>query len=312
MKATYYDNPGDAFRANVGVYEWNHASGDWDKTGTSNKIELHFPSVPEGLTNDAAATFEYKGKAARTMPGEELPELLAFSLSQNNEQLISYKMTASYNSDDMPTNVKSDLSIESYTFTTSIKYNSKDISVEYALKENSNTIIELKLNAKGDFDPDNLMMGYDEDPSEFVNSANVSLQIADIKILGQANVKKIADALDRIYKDEEEDDDFDYLAAATQEAKVLNDNAKLIVVYAGTNNKFAETEFYVVEDSWWGEHYVDLQLIFADESRGDFEAYFGSAFNDIIEEILKLLEELGIDFDDWDNWDDDDWDDWEW
>ncbi len=120
-----------------------------------------------------------------------------------------------------------------------------------------------------------------------------------MKFLGQANINDINRAYDVIY-DDEDDDDFDHEAAATQFSEVLNTNSKFILVYANNNKKFAESEFYVVEyyDFWWDEtdYYVDLQLIFADGSRGDYESYFGETFGELYDEIQQMIYQFMDDF----------------
>ncbi|MDG5800600.1 hypothetical protein QA597_09540 [Marinilabiliaceae bacterium ANBcel2] len=294
LKGASYENESisEIFDDNVGVYHWDSETNDWVFDSGSDKIELHFPSVTDLATeNDLIATFDFSGKQA--IEGIELPELIEFTLEQHNTSLISHKMTASYDSDGLPNEMSLNTSIDDdYIISANAEYNKDDINASYSVKENSLTLIEFIVSSKGDFDIETLEESVDG-PVEFVENANISLQLADVIFIGQANVNYIYEAEQRIYENRHSED-FDFEQAANEFVTIANENAKFIIAYADSNTKFAESEFYVVESDFDDHHYYDLQLIFADDSRGDFEAYFQESFQDILEELNAILDELGI------------------
>lgn len=284
-----------------GVYNWDSSENDWVLVKNSNKIELNFPYPVQQTTNNASATLEIKTKSTDYFP---LPTLVEFNLSENKVKLLGLQVTASYDKENNPTQAALNVSIDNFKTSTEVKYTSKNIVLTYNLKKDSKNLIEFKVNTQGSFDNLNNIFDYDdfddeEEVLDMIKNANVSIQLLNVKFLGQANVNVITNAEERIYKDED-DDDFDDEAAAIEFVNIINDNSKFILVYADNNKKFAESEFYVLEyyDPWWDEtdYYVDLQLIFADGSRGDYETYFGETFGKLYDEIQQMIEQFIYDF----------------
>lgn len=298
----YYDE-------HAGVYSYNHSTDKWDYNSESSKIVFEFPSTESGTSNDAVLTIHsYEGITSPNPLGDDyegdLPTKLVAELKVEGKQALLYNFNAAYNEDGTPNSVKTSLSISSYTFAFEAKNDSENVGSAYSLTKGDKILISMGAGAKGTFTTENIekiSTSEDANPGDLATEANAFFQVMDIKIAGNIDIVTLADGMDEIYGDEDGQaytDQESYNAykkdLTEKEIELLNESIKLVVFYADNNGKIADSEFYlqVEEDYWNTYYYADLRFIFADESKSNFETYFGEGFDELSDEWADLMEGL--------------------
>jgi hypothetical protein len=324
----------------IGTYSWNAETMTWDYAENADKVVFEFPSTDGGMSNDAALTVSNYAGIYTSNPLEaeysgDLPASLNMDLKVGSKTLIDYVFSAEYNSDGVPTKVASDLTFESFMFTVDLTNSNTEVSANYKFTHGEKTIMEIAGSAQGDFSNANIEANtetytdtwtwtdyvYNENTGryeevevtetdeweevhgeEIARSANAKFQVVDIAIMGEVNIKALVDELDQIYPDDYWDqEDFDEKAAVDKEAEVINKYLNLYAVNVVANEKIAEAEAYVVQETYGGDYYdywVDLRLKFGDGSFVDMDTYMEEGFEDFIKEINAMITELNGEY----NW----------
>ncbi len=325
----------------LGTYTWNPMMYEWDYEPNSDKVVFLFPSTEDGLTNNAALTvYNYSGVMISNPLEEEydgdLPASLNMDLKVDNNTLVTYVFTAQYSDDGVPTQVASELDIESFKFSIDLTNNDKEVSANYKFTHGGAIVMEIGGSAKGDFSEENIdknttthsdtwtwtdyqwnesTQTWDEvlvtetdtweevEMEEIVNSASAKFQVFDIALKGDVNIKALVDEIDALYPEEYwEDPNFDEKGTAEQEATAINKHLNLRAVNVQNNTKIAEVEAYVVMENYgqgYYDYWVDMRLKFGDGSYIDLETYFEDGFEDFIAEINTMIVELNGEYD-WD------------
>jgi hypothetical protein len=282
-------------------YTWNFTTEEFDSTGSENALIIEFPGKEGDLTNTAVLTVNEFGAVEITDPVEwpegidpELLTSLHAELEYNSTVIASFDFDASYQSNGMPTEVTSTLTIADFVFKINIVHSPySSASVTYNLKRNDNILFEVYFSAKGNWSEDNIEANAEGSPEEIVNSANAHLILLNLKVVGQVNVKAIATEAKALLEDEQ----------LTQQAYVeglvesINNNAKLIVIYIDSNTKIASAEAYSFYDEYWQEYCPNIRFVYADGSKVDGETYFKDELTGFFEELNDFIDELNADYD---------------
>lgn len=293
-----------------GVFAYQAGDDTWTHTpGSDGKIAFQFPSTEDGVENDAE--FVIYGLQTVEVNNTELefegdlPTALKADLSVDGTQQLGYTFAASYKNNGEPTSVETTLTIGDFTFSAKVVNTTQEVSVEYALVRGEKNLISLGAGATGNFSSSNFENS--ESPGSVINTADAYFQLVNIRIAGEINIK----ALDQALQGE---------LTGEQEADAWNANARLVVFYADSKKKIADTEFYgttrlesyyscydmngdgMVDYDECGEvtyeyETVDVRLVFADGSKADLETYTEVGFEEIESEIEKFLDEVEADLD---------------
>jgi len=325
----------EAWDQMVGTYNWNPVLQDWDYTEGSDMVIFRFPSVQDGTTNDAELkVYDYEGVIIPNPLEDEydgdIPVSLKADLKVGETSLLTYVFSAQYTDDGIPSMVASDLTIETFAFGIDFTSNDNEVSANYKMTHNGETIMDVGGSAKGLFTKENIddhtvtytdtwtwtdwqwneitqqyepveVVENDEwtelEFEEVANSASAHFQLFDIMIKGDVDIKSLMDQIRIIYP-EDEPENFDYEAAANKEAEQINKYLNLRVLNADADEKIAEVEAYVVHEVeyQYEDWYIELRLKFADGSYVDFETYFDEGFDDFVAEINSLINDLNTEY----------------
>lgn len=273
----------ESFDLNKGVYSWNRSTNSWDIDNTGEKIVFQFPSDSTGTSNNATfSIFNYKGVNISNPEmldnsdyTGDYPETLNAELVVDGKKQMEYSFAAKYNSNGEPTSVTTSLALSPFTLTVSASNTTTLVKADYSLKRAEKVLVAFGAEANGNFKSSNIV---DAEVGDVVETSKSYFQILNIRLTGEANVKVLQPAIDNA-------------ATVEEEVEIINDNYKLIVSYADSNEKIADTEFYVNEDSD-----ASIRFIFADGSKADPATYFGEGFEDIEDKFTNFSNDVEDDF----------------
>lgn len=305
------DTAQELFDSNVGVFTYDAELETWSHTpGNNGKIVFRFPSTKEGTQNDAEFVIDgYTSQQVNNPEVEyngDLPTALKASLKVNGTEHIGYALAASYKANGEPTSIETSLTINAFKFSVKVTNTTQEVAAEYTLVHGDKTLISLGAGASGNFDSSNINDNYDEDFGTVLQRAEAFFQIVNIRFSAELNAQGLDNALQ---------------AAETieQEADAWNANVTMVVYYADSRKKIADTEFYgttetheyqqcidLNADETYGpgecntvsfeEEAMELRLVFKDNSTSDLETYTDVGFEDIRSEIEDIFDELETDF----------------
>lgn len=289
--------------AYYGIYNWNRTTKNWDKTVSTSKFEVHYPSTEKMTTNDALLTVSYTAsKAKLTFDGEdyELPATTNVSLTVAGKEEL--KLTGAYEyktdaasgnkTDASPTKIDVNLTVGTFQLVVLANNDTKILTTKVALSKDKTELFSASTNV-------NLNDKYPaledlENVAEIVKAANTTFDVMNIRISGQANFKVIQDSYNA-------NSALPAKERRTKEIEVLNKNSAVFAMYKDKNEIFAKNEFVMVEnpgfdwhwDSVTGKYittpttYYELEprLVFNDESKMSLKTFFGKGFTKIIDEF---------------------------
>ncbi len=309
----------------TGVYTWNVQEENWDFSRESDHIIFKFPATENSTENNAEFIIHsYEGiMVANPMDQQyegDLPTKIVMEAKVDGEKVIGYDFMAAYNQEGEPTNVTTSLQVNTFIFSINAQNEQEKVGVRYALKNGSKTLIAMGAGAEGMFTAEEIgkvNSGEHTNPGDVVHEVNAYFQLMNIKMAGNFDVKTFADGYAVIYADQYDEngywnEEFDHDKAVEEEAALLDENFELVVFYADSKQKIADTEIYTYTDTYtystWEydetsqdfvekevtEEYVasDIRLIFADGSKSDLETYFKEGFDDLISEVTTFIQEL--------------------
>jgi len=311
-------------------YTWNFSTDQFDSTGSSDALVIVFPGKASDLTNTATLTIGNLQVYEVTDPREdwpaelaEMPKGIEMELVYKGETLMSAEFSGSYKSDGMPTEVTTSLSIEDFKFTFNAKHTPcTNASVTFNLKRGDKLLTEIFFSGEGDWSEESIEANqittydthyveyYDYDLmtwvvtdeidyideysepeiEEIIQNANAHLILMNIKIAGLVNFKAVGDAL----RDLDESEAMTEEEASDEFVDILNENAKLVVVYYDDNKKIADAEAYTYDDG--GDFYPMIRFVYADGSKVDATTYVRDELNNFIDELNDLITEINIDY----------------
>lgn len=217
---------------------------------------------------------------------------------------MAYDFSASYETDGMPTNISSILSVGAFSFSMVIDHTPyTNASMKYSFKHSDDILLEVYYAQAGDWSEENIEIA--EAEYDILNSANAYIQVMNIKLMGRVNAKALAEDMEALEEDPPADDSL-YMQQAVD---IVNENMDLIMLYADVNEKICEAEAYVYPDTYYECSYyeldedcnwicmdpiertyygIDIRFVFADGSKVDAATYFSEGFDEFIDAWLAL------------------------
>ncbi len=298
--------PQEVFDDYKGTYTYNTTTDTWAYTANADKILFKFPSTEAGTVNNAEfAIYGYTSQQVNNVDAEyegDVPTGLKADLSVGGTKQMEYNFAASYKTNGEPTSVTTSLTLGAFKFAFNALNNTSEVAVDYSLTENSTNIISFGAGASGDFSSGSLA---DENGgANAINDGTAYFQIMNVKFAGNVQIASLADALENA-------------TTVPQEAAAFNSNLTLVVFYADTKTKIADSEFYVTtrteeyQSCWWNEDtqtydcetmqgepedVVDVRLVFNDGSKSDLETYTDIGFEDVEEAFDDFATAVEEDF----------------
>jgi hypothetical protein len=275
----------DEFNNSAGTYTYNRPEQIWVYTESpTDKIVFKFPSKEEGSTNNATYTvYGYTGKNVSNSAVEgyegEYPTGLKIDLEIDGQKKLEYVLAAGYNDKGEPTSLTLSVKVDAFVLAYEVTQDGKKAAVRYSLKENDKKLYELGVDSDGTFNT-----GTIEDANtgeEVFDKGTVYFQMLNIKFSGHIDVDALAAALDKANTPE-------------QTAAAWNDNMKMIVFYVDSNKKIADGKVILIEetDDWGNEDtYIDLQLIFANDTKMSVETFAETGFDKLTKKIEDIFGE---------------------
>jgi hypothetical protein len=272
------------FNNAAGTYTYNGEGWDYVAAAGSGKIVFKFPSKDNGTTNNAEySIYDYKGvNVSNSAVGEEYtgeyPAGLKIDLAIDGQKKLEYAFAAAYNSKGEPTSLAISVKVDAFTLAYEVSNDGTKASVKYSLKENDKNLYVLGADAEGNFDTDNIDNSNGGD--DVFNKGTIYFQILNIKFSGEIDV----DALMADVKGADNE----------AEAAAWNEHAKMVIFYVDSKKKIADGEVVAITktDDWGNEdETLDLQLIFADESRLSIETFIETGFDQLTEKLEDIANE---------------------
>ncbi|HEY9048351.1 MAG TPA: hypothetical protein VIN08_20730 [Ohtaekwangia sp.] len=301
----------EEYESLLGIYTYSKANDTWTYTQTGSKIVFRFPSTENGTTNNAEySVYDYKGTQITSNIGGDsytgdYPTALKADLTIDGTKKMEYSFSAAYDSNGEPTNVSTSITIDNYKFSYDVENTTTKASVDYGLTQDGKNLFAFGARATGNFNSGNIENS--GGPEDVFETGSAYFQILNIKFSGEVNTPELVKALD---------------AAKTkaEQAAAWNANYKLIVFYADSKKKIADSEFYVTTESitypdygsdqckfdQWGYPYdcpdvtetrenLEVRIVFADNTKSDLATYTETGFEDIQDELSAFIEDLGND-----------------
>lgn len=297
----------------VGEYNYDAALDSFIKTDNPDAIVIYFPGREGETENNASLTVNNFSvfKPTKPVPSTEeiipeLPASLNAELTFMETTVIEYSLEGSYKENGVPTLVKTQLTVGAFKLVYKVEHNPyAKATVSCSLTYNDDIVIKLYGEANGDWSEgnieDNVVTVTETDEwgtweyQEFyfenvLQKSNAYFQVMNIKIAAAANIKELGTEMRALDDSDNEMSEEQY---AQKQADAMNENCKLVVVYADNNQKIAVAEVYPKQytyyDDWYQteETYWDMgvNMIFGDGSKVDAEVYFTDLFDSMAQDL---------------------------
>lgn len=297
----------EEYESVLGIYTYNKANDTWTYEKTGSKIVFKFPSKTAGTVNNAEyAIYDYKGvKITSNLGGDsytgDYPTSLKADLTIDGTKKMEYSFAAAYNDQGEPTSVSTSFTIDNYKLSYDISNTTTKATVDYAVTKDGKNLLSLGARATGNFNSGNVENS--EGPEDVFETGSAYFQIMNVKFSGEVNTPALIKALETA-------------ETKTQEAAAWNANYKLVVFYADSKKKIADSEFYVTTETdtyinWGSEEctydeengyqcpevtetrdVLDVRMIFADATKSDLATYTEVGFDDIQNKLESFIDDL--------------------
>lgn len=313
----------EAWNMLVGEYTYDAELDSFVKSENTDAIIINFPGLEGGTNNDAVLTVSNFSVFNPTEPvpstEETIPELPAslnveLTYGDNAIPILTSSFEGSYEANGVPKLINYVLEVGAFDLVYKVEHNPySKATIIYSLKYNDEIVVEMYGESNGDWSEQNIEDNIVtiEESNEFgsweyqefyfenvLNNANSYIQVMNVKVAGAVNIKELA-AVMRPLDENENITEEEY---AQQSADAINDNGKLVVVYADSNEKIAMAEAYpkqytyvdewcnfvegsgweACEEIYWG---IGVNMIFADGSKVDAETYLTEVFDSMAQDL---------------------------
>jgi hypothetical protein len=298
----------------TGIYEFNSEDSTWTRDRGGDELVLKFPSSslhPE--INDAVFTAgNYRGITIPNLLGDfysgDFPTSFNADLKVGNQTLASFVFNAGYNDNGTPAVAKADFTVGNFKYQIDVISDTTLASLNYKILEDGKTILDFGIQGEGILTEKNVndnthhvIEEYDDytdeydvtDFEEVVTSGNAHFQIGNVAIRGNMDIKSFVDEL-KILNENEELSGFEKDSLTV---KKLNETINLRVVDVNSNIIFAKIKAYPGERARKGAYYVDLRIVFADDSEVAMDTYFNQGFDEFIDSVNDLINDINTDYD---------------
>lgn len=287
-----------------GEYNWNAELQDFEKVAElTNKIIVRFPSSSTDNTNASELTINYSASTVKMPDSEEFyPSSITCVLKINGKTEFEADFSGEYKTDGTPTKANHSMEMGDYKWTASLTNSTTELSQDYEFKYQTKTMVKSSISLKGD-----LTVGAarnSEGPDDIITYCSVNFQLMDVAIIGGIkDVKTFSELLEII-------NDADEKAYFEEVSDVLNTHLIAYAYFVKDKAKFADIEFFVLEDTYtwteWSfndqgelvetemqETYHDLvpRFVLSDGSKTEIPDYFTTGFDSLAAKLQELMGE---------------------
>lgn len=289
----------EMFTEQAGTHTWSATTETFDFVAGGDKIIIKFPSAVGASANNAVLTIsDYQGKQVQNPVDPQytgdLPVNLLMNIAVDGTKVLDYSFKADYNASGEPVSLNSVLTLAPFSFEIKLVNDTKKVTADYTLKKGAELLVAMGMGSEGNFTTTNIENS--DDPGAVANTAEAYFQVMNIKVSGRVNIKDALAATSAIPAGSSSQE------RSEKQAEIFNTHYDLVVFYADSKEKIADTEAYSYasisgydmngdgvidgQDDWYS---VDMRLIFADGSKSDFETYFESGFDNFFRESEALM-----------------------
>lgn len=282
-----------------GIYTYNKTTEKWDTIPATGKIELSFNNGKACLLT---ITFEDGKDYTYDNTVVNIPAKVNISLKVAGAEQIGATINTSLANDQKSAEVGAKMTLKGgYVWELALKANSNEVTEEYKMTKNGETLINSSAKITGTklTDPDALQ---NDEPEDLVSNGEFNCKLMDDVVLsGKANIRSIVKEVDLIAEPS------DSKIGAQKEADIYNKYASMALYYSGGSEKVADIKMDIVKDdddyhigyepeigkkaqNVTEYYYASPVLIFtSDNSKYDMETYFSEAnFGSLIESVRTL------------------------
>ncbi len=280
-----------------GEYEYNFTSKEVVKIKTLiNKIIVRFPATESSTKNNAEITITYdESDVVIPETQDHYPSKMTYKMIVDSKEVMSAEFSGTYFSDGTPKKASANITIEDYKWTFEVANDKKTATETYEFKKGSKTIVKSNAEIKGTLSQQELENS--ENPQDAINSFAMYFQVMNIAVRGgMKDFKNFAQEQEIIAKNT----NLSEKQKMEQTAALINKYMVFYAFFVDSNEKFADVEFYVVEeevyDDWTSKYIIEYNLaprfVLSDGSKVSAEEFMQTGF----EELLKKIEDMTADF----------------
>lgn len=280
-----------------GEYEYNFTTKEIEQIKTlTNKLIVRFPATETSTKNNAEITVTYEESNVLVPESEDYyPSKMTFKMNVDSKEVMTANFSGTYYTDGTPKKVSASVTIEDYKWTLEVANDKKTASETYEFKQGSKTIIKSNAEIKGKLSQDELENS--EYPQDVISSFAMYFQAMNIAVRGgMTDFNKFAQEMETITKNST----LTEKQAMEQTATLVNKYMVFYAFFVDSNEKFADVEFYVVEeevyDEWAGYYVTEYNLaprfVLSDGSKVSAEEFMQTGFDDLIQKIEDMTAEF--------------------
>jgi len=307
---------------NQGVYTYNRNYETWKKTsGAAGEIKFVFPANKSTTSNNT--TFIFKNLTTKSVSNydlyedlDDLPKTLDVSLKVDNVEKYGYSISNEYNGDDIPIKESTMLAIAPYKFTENYAL-SNDNMVAFNSTMSKSNVEFMTISATSDGDFTNSLFTADSIVEEdIVKKVNVSMQIENVKIVGNLEFKNLAKRLNELdlqYEKQYNSENDQYPKAYYDDyVSAFMENGTVRALFVDKNEFFAKLIPYVSSETDWyykynpktyyydrieyDRNFIDFKIEFTDGSKVD-DSYFDEGFSEFVDKLNSIIRRINSDYD---------------
>jgi hypothetical protein len=284
----------NTLQENGGVYTYNPSTQSFTRVPSTTEITFNYP-IGNSSTNNGKLSVKNIVVTASTLQGDEaeLIKSLDVTLTKGTSTLLSVQLRATYDADETPTTMSTDMSfVEGYAFAQDLTRSNGAVSWSMAYTLNDANLLSANFKTLGNFTNDalNNTGSLDEDDwiDQVLDNANASVQLGNLKVTGVVDINKLKAAHDKAFPDGESGTEAD----ANKLSGMFNQYITLVVMYAKEGTVIAKSNFFTKEYSDYYFNYqtyqyqeytyydASMQFVFKDGSAMD-QSFFDQGFEDL-------------------------------
>jgi len=292
----------DKYNEAKGIYEWSDVEEDFVKTKSSENIIFIVDYSIEGKNKQAqliASNFSSEYLNSKIQVVNSLN--VVFTI--DGKELMSYSFSSEFDR-YLPKSIISEYKLGTLSFTETFNnLSNKELKNETDISINGKSLINYSGSVTGDFNELNTQ-GEDYKVKEGnipVDKSSMELTIFEVKIAGDIDYKSLNEGIKELSDDSKKED----------LVELLNNNTSIVV--SSGNKEIAKAVFFVgiseyVDWVWDNdkqeykevtitEEEVDIHFVFSDDSKVDFETYFGENFSKVEEKLNSVIKNYTSKFD---------------
>lgn len=278
-----------------GIYTFDSKLNKWTKTASSDKFEIRYPATTTATENNAVITATYTAsKATASLEGTtyELPATVNATLQVDGKDELKLTSTYEFNADGTPLKTNVNLALGSFTLKIDVNNDLKVLKSGVSISKGAETLFSL--NATGNGNTNFNLIKDAERFADVLKDANTSMQIMNIQVAGQIDIKSIDDATKANQNLPEKE-------RYKKDAEAYTAKSNILAFYKAENAIIAKAEFVSVEDSYSYTYYdyekkenvtvtqyyynMEPRLVFADGSKYSMEAFKEKGFAKLVTEF---------------------------